>query len=203
MENRFKISSLLFADKRPQKLFDDEQYSLIRYIISQFQNWDDLKEYNFISTEINWKTNLRRNKTLKNIVLDLINLNDLALIKNKVILGIHGDSNLQVSDVRKKIAHKNLFYSNRFHKWLQDDGVNSLNVRGNHIYIERSRSWYSRVMIDGYRNQSISALLKRFALNHDNRELNNSGYYWGETLEFWKEIENDMKVSFVLILKIN
>lgn len=196
LENRFRISSLLFGDKKPQKLFDDEQYSLIRYILSQFQNWDDLKNYNFISTEINWKTNLRRNETVKNIILDLINLNDFVLIKNKVILGIRGDSNLNSSDFRQKIAHRNLFHSNRFHKWLQDDGVNSLSIRGNYIYIERSRSWYSRVMIDGYRNELIFALLKKYAMNPDNRELNDSGYYWGETLEFWKEIENDMKVSF-------
>ena len=196
LENRFKISSLLFGDKRPHGLFDDEQYSLVRYIISQFENWNDLKNYNFISTEINWKTNLRRNETLKKIVLDLINLNDFVLIKNKIIFGIRGDSNLKTSNANEKIAHKNLFYSNRFHKWLQDDGVNSLSGRGNHIYIERSRSWYSRVMIDGYRNELISAILKRFDLNPDNRELNNSGYYWGETVEFWKEIEGDMNVSF-------
>lgn len=196
LKNRFAISKQLFHSKGPVKLIEDESYSLMRYLIAQYEEWDSLKKFNFMSNDVNWKNHLRRNSSVKKNILELIELNNIEDIKSSILIGIKQDSKFTQENSNVRIAHKNLYYSNTFHQWMQSDGVNSVVNRGPHIYIERSRSWYSRVMIDGYRNEVISATLKRFALNPENRELNNSGYYWGETLEFWKEIENEMKVSF-------
>lgn len=79
---------------------------------------------------------------------------------------------------------------------MQEDGTYKLKWKEHHLYVIRPNAWYSKVMIDGFRNELITAIITRFNLNKENRELNNSGFYWGETIDFWKDIEFDKKVTF-------
>lgn len=196
LNKRFETSCLLFNFKGVNELIDDESHSLMRYLISQFDNWEQLQSLNFISNEINWKTHLRRNETLKQSVLKLIELNNIESIKNEIQKCIKQDSLLLEANTRQRIAHKNLYFHNKFHQWMQNDGTYKLRWKEHRLYVIRPNAWYSKVMIDGFRNELITAIIIRFNLNKENRELNHSGFYWGETIDFWKDIDSDKKVTF-------
>lgn len=196
LNSRFEISCFLFNEKGPNELVDGESHSLMRYVISQFDNWKALEAFNFISNEINWKTHLRRTETLKKSVLKLIDLNNIESIKSTIQKSIKGNSSLLEASSKQEITHKNLYLHNMFHQWMQQDGTYRLRLKGNHYYVIRPNAWYSKVMIDGFRNELITELIVRFDLNNENRELNNSGFYWGETIDFRKDIDFNKKVTF-------
>ena len=196
LNRRFEISCLLFNEKEANELINGESHSLMRYVISQFDNWELLQNFNFISNEINWKTYLRRNEMLKQSVLKLIELNNIESIKSEIQNSIKQDSLLLEANTKQRIAHKNLYFHNKFHQWMQNDGTYKLKWKDHHLYVIRPNAWYSKVMIDGFRNELITAIIARFDLNKGNRELNHSGFYWGETIDFWKDIGNDKKVTF-------
>lgn len=196
LSGRLKISCLLFNEKGSNELIDGESHSLMRYVISQFDNWEHLESFNFISNEINWKTHLRRNETLKKSVLKLIELNTIESIKSEIQKSIKEYSLLLEANAKQRITHRNIYFHNKFHQWMQEDGTYKLKWKEHHLYVIRPNAWYSKVMIDGFRNELITAIITRFNLNKENRELNNSGFYWGETIDFWKDIEFDKKVTF-------
>ncbi len=196
LNKRFETSCLLFNDKGAKELIGDENHSLMRYVIAQFEDWEELQKFNFLSNEINWKTHLRRNEMLKKCVLKLIKIDNVEAIRNEIQRSIKEDSILINANVKERIAHKNLYFNNKFHQWMQTDGTYKLKWREHHLYIIRPNAWYSKVMIDGFRNELITAIISRFKLNKENRELNSSGFYKGETIDFWKDIENNKKVTF-------
>ncbi|MDQ8004816.1 MAG: DUF262 domain-containing protein [Pedobacter sp.] len=196
LSGRFKISCLLFNEKGSNELIDGESHSLMRYVISQFDNWGLLEAFNFISDEINWKTHLRRNETLKKSVLKLIELNTIASIKSEIQKSIKQDSLIAETNTKQCIVHKKLYYHNNFHQWMQKGKVYKLKWGYNQIFVVRPGAWYDKVMIDGFRNELITAIIARYNLEKGNRELNNSGFYWGETIDFWKDIDFEKKVTF-------
>ncbi len=197
LNKRFKASRLLFNDKRKvNELLDGKNHSLIRYVITQFDSWETLQKFNFLSNEINWKTHLRRNENLKRSVLNLIELNDVELIRNEIQDRLNAESLLIEANTKQKLAHKNLYSNTNFHEWMQTDGVYKLKWREHHLFVIRPNAWYSKVMISGFRNELISALIIHFNLDKGNRECNTSGFYWGETIDFWKDIEDNKKVTF-------
>ncbi|MDR3009456.1 MAG: DUF262 domain-containing protein [Sphingobacterium sp.] len=196
LKQRLTYSNLLFKSNGAHELIEGERYSLIRYLISQFENWDDLQGINFIDSEVNWKSHLRRNEIVKSNVLKLIEINNIELIKKEILQGLASESMINPSDKNRRLAHNNLYYHNRFHEWMQQDGVFKLKWKEDYIYVVRPNAWYSKILIGGFRNELIKALINRFELNSQNREVNSSGFYWGEVIDFWKDIDNEKKVTF-------
>lgn len=196
LEQRLACSNLLFKDNGAYELIEGEKYSLIRYLISQFEDWYSLENINFIDSEINWKSHLRRNEIVKNSILKLIELNNIGLIKKEILQGLGSESMINPSDRNRRLAHNNLYYHNRFHEWMQQDGVFKLKWKEDYIYVVRPNAWYSKILIGGFRNELIKALINRFEIDSQNREVNSSGFYWGEVIDFWKDIDNEKKVTF-------
>ncbi|MCU0470829.1 MAG: DUF262 domain-containing protein [Arcicella sp.] len=196
LSERLKISCLLFNEKGSNELIDGETHSLMRYVISQFDNWELLETFNFVSDEINWKTHLRRNETLKKSILKLIELNAIESIKSEIQKSIKQESLIADSNPNQCIAHKNLYYNNKFHQWMQKGKVYKLKWGYNQIFVVRPGAWYDKVMINGFRNELITAIITRFNLEKGDRELNDSGFYWGEAIDFLRNIDFDKKVTF-------
>jgi len=201
LNKRFETSCLFFSDKGAKELIETESHSLIRYIVSQFDNWGELQRFNFLSNEINWKTYLRRHETLKNRILKLIEIDDIEAIKIEILQSLKGDSILKEGNTKQLLAHKNLYYHDQFHQWMQKDGTYRLKWLKHYIYVVRPNAWYSKVMIDGFRNQLIKALITRFNLNKETKECNNSGFYWGETIDFLIEIGDNKIGAFHFDIK--
>lgn len=199
LNKRFVVFCLLFNDKEPNELIEGQSHLLMRYVISQFDNWEQLEKFNFIidsKNNNNLKAHLRRNETLKQSILKLIELSNIETIKNEIQKLIKQDSLLLEVNTKQKIAHKNLYFHNKFHQWMQNDGTYKLKWKDNHLYVIRPYARYSKVMIDGFRNELITTLIDRFNLKKENRELNHSGFYWGETIDFSKDIDSNKKVTF-------
>lgn len=71
LKNRFLFSKQIFNTKGANELIENESYSLLRYLIAQYEDWNTIQNFNFISSEVNWKTHLRRNSSVKKNILEL------------------------------------------------------------------------------------------------------------------------------------
>lgn len=78
---------------------------------------------------------------------------------------------------------------------MQDDNVNKLRWKEEHIYVVRPGAWYSKVMIDGFRNEFITALIDRFQIKDITNRCAGSNYYCDERFDYFKKID-DKTVTF-------
>ncbi|MDM1350947.1 DUF262 domain-containing protein [Myroides marinus] len=199
-EQRYNVSCLLFNNNEIVEVLNNQSYSLMRYVISKYTDFNALRAFNFLSTTQNWQTYLRRNTVVRESILDLILLNDINLIKNEISLQLSLDSKIDTPYLVEAVAHTRLYKENLLHYWMQKSNINKLTSKGEdnnkHIFAVRSRAWYDKVMLDGYRHQLISQMISHYNLDKDNKECNNSGFYWGDRIDFIKEIKDNLKVTF-------
>lgn len=187
----------LFSNNSANELIPNEEYTLMRYILSTIKEWHLINNnFNFSSNNQNWRTYLRRNATVKKAVQELLKL-ESDLVNDYILQEIYSESVLESDYPSEKIAHKNLYYDNTFHKWMQNDGVSRIKWLGHHYFAIRPSAWYSKVMLDCYRNEIITELIKAFSISHlNNHRCADSNYYWGEQIEINKIIEN-FNISFI------
>lgn len=195
LEKRFDRFKYLFDSNKPKKILEDENYTLMRYVLSSFEDWDELKSFNFTSNVLNWKTYLRKNL---NVIVPIQNL--LCKCESEIISTVKSalsqSSILQDAEDREKISHYNLYAENEFHTWMQNDGVNKIKWLDHHYFAIRPSAWYSKVMLDNYRNELIKSLINEFKINDFNKhQCGISDYFWGESLEIFKNV-NDVTISF-------
>lgn len=199
-EQRYNVSCLLFNNNEIVEVLNNQSHSLMRYVISKHTDYNALKAFNFLSTTQNWQTYLRRNAVVRENILDLILLNDINTIIDKINLQLSLDSTIESPYLVEALAHTRLYQENLLHDWMQNNNVNKLIYRGEennwHILSVRSGAWYDKVMLDGFRHQLISKMINHYNLDKTNKECNNSGFYWGDSIDFIKEINESLKVTF-------
>ncbi|WP_080779873.1 DUF262 domain-containing protein [Chryseobacterium phocaeense] len=195
LEERFIKFKYLFSANRPNEILKDEHHGIMRYILASFTDWNKLLTFNFSSTIINWKTYLRRNTEVMEAIRGLLNL-DENLIAAHILDTIKKWSKLDTDDEKLRVAHTNLYKDNHFHIWMQNDGVNKVKWLWKHFFVIRPSAWYSKVMIDNYRNELIEQLIQEFGINLlHNHKCQDSAYFWGENLEINKEADG-YNISF-------
>jgi hypothetical protein len=190
LRKRLLTSDTIFKEKG-----GDRNFSLTRYIISQVDNYNVLEKYNYLQSEINWKTNLRREDLVKFNILKLIDLENLEVINNEITQSLRSDSILKDVNQKQLISHKNLYCDKYFHSWMQNDGVYQLKWKEHRLYVVRPSAWYSKVMIDGFRNELINELNKRWKFDVLGNRCGESNYFYGEKLDYFKTYE-DKKITF-------
>lgn len=195
LQSRFSIAEKIFDSRKPFTLLKGQQHALMRYIIACFTDYGDLTSFNFSDNEINWKNYLRRNSKVKHIISKLLDCSNIEEVVSKIKDSLEKDSILTEANSKEKKAHKNLYSDNKFHSWMQNDGVNKLRWRDKHIYAYRQSAWYSKVMIDGYRNELTHRLIDRFNLEEPNYRCSNSNYFMGENYELFRDL-NGIRINF-------
>ena len=193
--SRYSIAEQIFDSKKPFRLWEGQEHVLMRYIIASITSYNELSGFNFSDNEINWKTYLRRSSIVKNIISKLISSSTMEEVHSQIKQAIRNDSQLLNANRKEAMAHKNLYSDNSFHAWMQNDGVNKLRWRESHIYAYRQSAWYSKVMIDGFRNELTQALIERFDLEQPPFRCRNSNYFMGEHYELFRNLGQN-RVSF-------
>ena len=195
LHDKFEKFKYLFSETRPNEVIGNESYSIMRYILASFTDWEKLQAFNFSSTVLNWKTYLRRNNEVIGAIRQLLLLDEDS-IQDHILKAIKGQSRIDTADERLRIAHAHLYQDNAFHIWMQKDGVNKIKWLWAHFFAIRPSAWYSKVMIDNYRNELIEELIQTFGINTlNNHRCGDSAYFWGENLEINKHTEN-YNISF-------
>lgn len=196
LESFLHVFESIFSENNSVDFIPNESYVLMRYVISTFKNWGDINSFNFSNSNLNWRTYLRRHRVVKLAIQNLLKL-DSEDISTYVSNSINGNSLLVSENIIEKISVKNLYSDNDFHKWMQADGVNKIKWLNHHYFAIRPSAWYSKVMIDCYRNELINQIVDHFKINTLNdHQCANSNYYWGESIELNK-ITSDYNISFV------
>lgn len=193
---RFAIAKELFKENGPRRLFDDQHHMLIRFVISQFKEWNQLEGFNFTDSELNWRTNLRRNSHVIAALQKLLVCDSINEAKEKMTNSVNRPSIIQTGEGIKKTAHHNLYHNNDFHVWMQSDRVNKVKWLGHHFFAIRPNAWYSKVMIDCNRNEIISRIIEEYSIVQLNdHKCGDSDYYMMEQIELNKQVGN-LKFSF-------
>ena len=190
-QSRFLIAESLFKENGPRRLFDDQHHMLIRFVISQFEEWNRLEGFNFTDSELSWRTYLRRNSHVIATLQKLLVCDSIDEAKEKMRNSVDGLSLIQTGEETKKSAHYNLYHNNEFHVWMQSDKVNKVKWLGHHFFAIRPNAWYSKVMIDCHRNEMVAKLIQEFDINHlNNHKCGESNFFKMEHIQLNKTVDN-------------
>lgn len=196
-KHRLSISQKLFSSKGTRDVFADK-HLLIRAVVSNIDNWEDLYAFNYGDNFDNWQLLLRRNSKVQYLICTLCDLtNEIAVIsdlKAKVVSvsNIMGWSTDQVVIDKAKHIHTQLYQDSELQTWMQSKEAVKLKWSNNHIYIHRPRSWYDWVALDTYRNEIITEMIKQFMLTTTHK-CDNADFYWGAIVEL-----NISKINFFI-----
>jgi hypothetical protein len=186
-KHRLSISEKLFSSKGTKDAFADE-HLLIRGLVSNITNWEDLDAFNFGDTFDNWQLLLRRNSKVQSLICTLCDLSDekavISDLNTKVISvsNISGCSKGQVVIEKANHIHSQLYQDSKLQVWMQTKEANKLKRSNNYIYIHRPRSWYDWVALDTYRNEIATDFISKFGFIANNK-CGNANYYWGSKFE--------------------
>jgi len=181
------ISEKLFSSKGTKDAFADE-HLLIRGLVSNITNWEDLDAFNFGDTFDNWQLLLRRNSKVQSLICTLCDLSDekavISDLNTKVISvsNISGCLKGQVVIEKANHIHSQLYQDSKLQVWMQTKEANKLKRSNNYIYIHRPRSWYDWVALDTYRNEIATGFISKFGFVANNK-CGNANYYWGSKFE--------------------
>lgn len=190
---RFKhhlgISETLFSSKGTREIFAEKNL-LIRAVISDIEDWEDLYAFNFGDNFDNWQLLLRRNTKVQAFICNLCDLNDKNAVVSDLENRITSASNIngwltdeQTIDKARHI-HTQLYQDAKLQKWMQDNSANKLKWSNNQIFIHRPRSWYNWVALDTYRNKIATELIYKFGfVPFNNCKCGDTDYYWGARFE--------------------
>jgi hypothetical protein len=177
-------------------------HKLIRALVSNFSDWNDLFKLDIGDNYDNWQLLLRRNTNVKTIICQLCDSEDKLKLKAVIDNSIISDSSINgyadTPELLRRIEyiHKNVYFDEKFHIWLQNRGAVKFRKRNDRIYIDKPGSWYDRVMIDTFRNELITELIEKYDLSTTQR-CSDSNFYWGLGVELVKKYDEfDVKFIF-------
>lgn len=181
-----------------KNLFASEKI-LMRAAISRISQWNDLYNLNLGDNYENWQLLLRRNEVMRNIIYKFCQMESVEAIREYAKDSIKlpsqiSDNNLSEPQVRR--IHNYLYSNAAFFSWMQEKGAVNLKWANEHLYIRRPRSWYDWVMLDTYRNEIASALIKSFRFA-TGQSCGTSHFYSGTKIELELNF-TDFKLSVEL-----
>lgn len=182
-KHRSAIAFELFSSKGAKGEFG-EDHLLIRAVISMFNSWNNLYNLSFADDYNNWQFIIRRDATVQKTLCDFCSLADYNAVVSELKSFIATSSYIDSwSESDSEIAkaqhiHEQLYQDTSFHHWLQDHKAVNLKWLNHHVYVHRPRSWYDWVMLDTFRNELITYLIKRFSLN-TTQKCGSTNYFWG------------------------
>jgi len=195
--NRVGNAELLFTSAGSSEII--KNFGLLRYLVSQLGDWDNIYRFNYSNQSNNWELILRRDQFCINIMCSLLSLNDMSEIALKIQNSIDTPSRLDFEDgkVNRQIrkAHNSLYTDAKFFKWMQDNATYKMKHLSFHNFIIKPNAHYAKVMIDCYRNEIITKLNARYDLDLLNHRCGTSNFYWGESIEVQKAF-GEMVVCF-------
>lgn len=182
-KHRLGISQKLFSSKGTKGPFT-EGHLLIRAIVSNIDNWDDLYAFNFGDTFDNWQLMLRRNSKVQSFICTLCDLTEekavISDLKTKVASAssISGWTKEKIVTDKAQRIHRQLYEDSEFYKWMQENETLKLKWANDQVYIRKPSAWHKWVAIDGYRNELNTELIKNFNLETE-QKCGNANFYWG------------------------
>ena len=186
-KHRLSISEKLFSVKGTTSSFSEE-HLLMRAVIFDITDWEALYAFNFGDKFDNWQLLLRRNSNVQDFICKICDLNDETTVISELSKLILSDSRInswsqgQLDIDKAKHIHSQLYQDVDFQEWMQDTDAVKLKWSNNHIYIHRPRSWYDWVILETYRNEIATELIKQFGFA-TTQKCYNANFYWGAKIE--------------------
>lgn len=189
---RLNNAKLLF-DKNGTNTNFRNDHAVLRYIISKFDDWNQIFEFDYTDNYDNWQLILRRNRYCRDLLKDLCSIDSLMEMNEEIDKYISVKSNysikMETNYLNLALAHVNLYQDATFFHWIQENGLRKLRWLNEHIYIVKPNAWYNKVMIDCYRNELMNEIDKNFGLKMTER-CGSTNYFKGEVICTYKNINN-------------
>lgn len=169
--HRTKLAFSVFDDKGVNQLYRSNGHIFLRALISQYTNYNQIKERNFTDTDEKEHylkkmlandevvRNFTRERFLKYDEDELMNaLNEIVEVDS--VIGGWETSNEWETVITRR-AHEALYKTPDLQRWMQQKGAIRFAWRWDgHLYVSKPRAWYDWVMLDTNRNEIISSLVK-------------------------------------------
>ncbi len=179
--HRLEIVGKLFTDKGSAPEYRRE-YQLIRTVISKFDRYHELHRTKLADSFENWQLMLRRNSTVRMIVSQLADAENEETLKATINAAINSNSVITGLDLtntspRYKHIHQQLYKLSEFHEWMQSENAVDLKDIGERVFIRKKNSWFAWVMLDVYRNEIITEMIRRFGFTFKDKCGNSNLYF--------------------------
>lgn len=148
-KSKFTIAKILFNDKGSNNdVF--KEHLIMRSLLCKIKNWSTLESFDFEDTHFNWQFLLRKKEWVGKVVDGFchyesveklqVYLNELVSLDST----IESWSDEEEAVLRAKNSHKSIYFSGKFHSWLQASEHKAVKFKwwDHHFYVHRPRSWY-------------------------------------------------------------
>ncbi|WP_454804244.1 DUF262 domain-containing protein [Mucilaginibacter phyllosphaerae] len=171
--HRLKMAAMLFTDKGSAPECR-KGFRLIRAVISKFRVFHNLFPTKLADSFENWQLILRRNTEVKAIIAELTDIEDEQLLGAEIDRTVNAPSAItgyvaSNPNRRYKHVHEQLYRLAGFHAWMQQESAVDLKELGERIFIRKKSSWFAWVMLDVYRNEIITEMIRQFGFTFKDR----------------------------------
>lgn len=191
--HRVQLAEKVFDEKGVNEIYRKNGHIFLRALISCYNESNQIIWKNFTDTDESehyLKKMLASDEVVRNATREWFSLSDETNLNNKLIDEVKKPSQItgwdtNNSDTQRRTikVHENLYKNEDLQNWIQQQKAIRLGWRDDKLYISRPSAWYDWILLDGYRNEIISKLLKvPFSCSTKNQcsfSDNKIDYYWG------------------------
>lgn len=170
--HRSTLLESLFNSKGIAEKYRDSRHLLIRGIISRHTTIESLNEKHFVEIDENehyLKKMLAGDNVTRTAIRQLVSQPDVSQMDSLLISWINEPSHLPdaVPLGRYRFIHERLYKEEALQDWIQNENnkdrtrILKISMYANRYFINRSRSWYTWAIIDGFRNEIVADMLTR------------------------------------------
>lgn len=186
-KHRTEMAAVVFDEKGFSSTYCDG-HLLLRAIISEYENFNDLNNRNFTDTdekEHYLKKMLAGDKVAKDALYRWLTLKHQEDLIEALEEAVRMPSQVNFPPFGKKM-HEDLYRTPHLQEWMQNNKAIRFAVHDSGSYfVWRPNAWYDWVMLDSYRDEMIDALVKEYDLTRPNHIAveGSTSYYIRKSIE--------------------
>lgn len=186
-KHRTEMAAVVFDEKGFSSTYCDG-HLLLRAIISEYENFNDLNNRNFTDTdekEHYLKKMLAGDKVAKDALYRWLTLKHQEDLIEALEEAVRMPSQVNFPPFGKKM-HEDLYRTPHLQEWMQNNKAIRFAVHDSGSYfVWRPNAWFDWVMLDSYRDEMIDALVKEYDLTRPNHIAveGSTSYYIRKSIE--------------------
>lgn len=201
-KHRTEMAAVVFDEKGFSSTYREE-HLLLRAIISEYENFDDLNNRNFTDTdekEHYLKKMLAGDEVVKDALYSWLTLEYQEDLMEALQEAVRMPSQVNFPTFGKKM-HEDLYRTPHLQEWMQNNKAIRFAVHDSGSYfVWRPNAWYDWVMLDSYRDEMIDTLVKEYDLTRPSHIAveGSTNYYIRKSIELRRPVvcQENVEVIF-------
>lgn len=205
-EHRTEIANTLFDVDGIRKKYRETDHILLRALISQYSNFDEIVNRSYTDTDTDDKEHylkkmLTTDKVVRTALSSWCSLDDETAVMSELSTAVSTNSQMDNTSNNPFASkmHEDLYKNADLQNWMQlmHAITFAYNYWEGRYYVSRKYAWYDRVLLDSYRGEMIDELTTNYGCKTAHR-IGSSKYYCGKIISTVRTIvKENTKYNFI------